>query len=167
MEQKNLDIYGHAALPWSRAEEALAAVEGEDITHFLATVRPDGRPHVAGVGALWVDGKFYFVSGAGTRKSRNLAARPDCVISVKLPGLDLVVEGSASKVTDAATLQRLAERYAAQGWPASVKDGAFTAPYSAPSAGPPPWDLYEFTPQTAFGVAGAEPYGATRWRFQT
>jgi hypothetical protein len=167
MDQKNLDIYGHAALPWSRAEEALAAVEGEDITHFLATVRPDGRPHVAGVGALWVDGKFYFVSGAGTRKSRNLAARPDCVISVKLPGLDLVVEGSASKVTDAATLQRLAERYAAQGWPASVKDGAFTAPYSAPSAGPPPWDLYEFTPQTAFGVAGAEPYGATRWRFQT
>jgi pyridoxamine 5'-phosphate oxidase-like protein len=166
MEQKNLDIYGHAALPWSRAEEALAAVEGEDITHFLATVRPDGRPHVAGVGALWVDGKFYFVSGAGTRKSRNLAERPDCVISVKLPGVDLVVEGSAGKVTDAATLQRLAERYAAQGWPATVKDGAFTAPYSAPSAGPPPWDLYEFTPQTAFGVAGAEPYGATRWRFQ-
>ena len=167
MEQKNLDIYGHAAIPWSRAEEALAAVEGEDITHFLATVRPDGRPHVAGVGALWVDGRFYLVSGAGTRKSRNLAARPDCVISVKLPGLDLVVEGSATKVTDATTLQRLAERYAAQGWPATVKDGAFTAPYSAPSAGPPPWDLYEFTPQTAFGVAGAEPYGATRWRFQT
>ena len=167
MDQKNLDIYGRASLPWSRAEEALAAVEGEDITHFLATVRPDGRPHVAGVGALWVDGKFYFVSGAGTRKSRNLAERPDCVISVKLPGVDLVVEGSAGKVTDAATLQRLAERYAAQGWPATVKDGAFTAPYSAPSAGPPPWDLYEFTPQTAFGVAGAEPYGATRWRFQT
>ena len=47
-----------------------------------------------------------------------------------------------------------------------VKDGAFTAPYSAPSAGPPPWDLYEFTPTTAFGVATAEPFGATRWRFQ-
>jgi hypothetical protein len=167
MDQTNLDIYGHAALPWSRAEEALAAAEGQDITHFLATVRPDGRPHLAGVGALWVDGKFYFVSGAGTRKSRNLAERADCVISVKLPGLDLVVEGSARKVTDGETLQRLAERYAAQGWPATVKDGAFTAPYSAPSAGPPPWDLYEFTPETAFGVAGAEPYGATRWRFQS
>ena len=167
MDQTNLDIYGHAALPWSRAEEALAAAEGQDITHFLATIRPDGRPHVAGVGALWVDGKFYFVSGAGTRKSRNIAERPDCVLSVKLPGLDLVVEGTAEKVTDAATLERLAKRYDAQGWPATVKDGAFTAPYSAPSAGPPPWDLYEFTPQTAFGVAGAEPYGATRWRFQS
>ncbi len=166
METTNLDIYGHPPLPWSRAERALEAAVGQDITHFLATVRPDGRPHLAGVGALWVDGKYYFVSGARTRKSRNLAERPDCVISVKLTGLDLVVEGSAAKVTDDATLQRLAELYDAQGWPATVKDGAFTAPYSAPSAGPPPWNLYEFTPRTAFGVAGAEPHGATRWTFR-
>ncbi len=34
-----------------------------------------------------------------------------------------------------------------------------------PSAGPPPWDLYSATPITIFGVATAEPYGATRWRF--
>jgi hypothetical protein len=89
------------------------------------------------------------------------------VISGILPDLDLVVEGAATKVTDEPTLQRLAELYDAQGWPATVKDGALTAPYSAPSAGPPPWDLYEFTPTTAFGVATAEPYGATRWHFQT
>ncbi len=166
MDQTNLDIYGHPPIPWSRAEEQLEAPSARNDATFLATVRPDGRPHVAGIGALWVDGKFYFVSGAGTRKSRNLAERADCVISVNLPDLDLVVEGAATKVTDEPTLQRLAERYDAQGWPATVEDGAFTAPYSAPSAGPPPWDLYEFTPTTAFGVAGAEPYGATRWRFQ-
>jgi hypothetical protein len=168
MDQTNLDIYGHPPIPWSRAEHQLAAAVGESAAHFfLATVRPDGRPHVAGIGALWVDGKFYFVSGAGTRKSKNLAERADCVISGNLPDLDLVVEGVATKVTDAPTLQRLAKLYDAQGWPATVKDGAFTAPYSAPSAGPPPWDLYEFTPRTAFGVASAEPHGATRWRFQT
>ena len=56
--------------------------------------------------------------------------------------------------------------YASQGWPASVSDGAITAPYSALSAGPPPWALYEVTPDTAFAGAGAEPYGATRWRFE-
>ena len=167
MNQTNLDIYGHPPLPWSRAEHQLELPAGENVTHFLATVRPDGRPHVAGVGALWVDGKFYFVSGPGTRKSRNLAERAECAISVNLPDLDLVVEGTATKVTDGPTLQRLAERYDAQGWPATVKDGALTAPFSAPSAGPPPWDLHEFTPRTAFGVATAEPYGATRWRFQT
>jgi hypothetical protein len=62
-------------------------------------------------------------------------------------------------------LARLAERYAALGWPATVDKGAFTAPYSAPSAGPPPWNLYVITPVTAFGVAPAEPHGATRWQF--
>ena len=166
MDQTNLDIYGHPLIPWSRAKRQLEA-PGPDTRHYLATVRPDGRPHVAGIGALWVDGKFYFVSGPGTRKSQNLTGRADCVITVPLPDLDLVVEGTATKVTDEPTLQRLAERYDAQGWPATVKDGAFTAPYSAPSAGPPPWNLYEFTPRTAFGVATAEPHGATRWDFGT
>jgi Pyridoxamine 5'-phosphate oxidase len=166
MDQTNLDIYGHPPIPWSRAEKQLEASVGSMESHFfLATVRPDGRPHVAGVGALWVDGKFYIVSGARTRKSRNLAERADCVISVNLPDLDLVVEGTAEKVTDEPTLQRLAKLYDAQGWPVTAENGAFTAPYSAPSAGPPPWDLYAFTPRTAFGVATAEPHGATRWDF--
>jgi hypothetical protein len=115
---------------------------------------------------MWVDGRFYFTSGPGTRKSRNLAERTDCAISVALPDLDLVVEGTATNVTDDPTLQRLAGLYDAQGWPATVQDGALTAPYSAPSAGPPPWNLYELRPTTAFGVATAEPHGATRWRFR-
>jgi hypothetical protein len=117
------------------------------------------------VGALWVDGKFYFTSGPGTQKSRNLAANPNCALSMALPGLDLAVEGRAAKVTDQATLERLAQLYAAQGWPARAIDGALTAEYSAPSAGPPPWHLYVVAAQVAFGVATEKPYGATRWRF--
>jgi hypothetical protein len=159
----NLDIYGNAPIPWSRALEQLEAGKGG--TWWLATTQPDGRPHLTGIGALWVDGKVYIVSGATTRKSQNLSASPSCALSVSLPGLDLVIEGKAVKVTDEPTLVRLAARYAAQGWPARVENGAFTAPYSAPSAGPPPWELYEIAPATAFGVAGAEPWGATRWRF--
>lgn len=163
-KSKNLDIYGSEPIPWSRALAQLDAGGGRG-TYWLATTRPDGRPHIAGFGGLWVDGKVYLVSGAATRKSRNLSANPNCAVSVSLPGLDLVIEGTVARVTDEATLVRLAERYAAQGWPATVADGALTAPYSAPSAGPPPWDLYAITPVTAFGVASAEPYGATRWRF--
>ena len=169
MEQKNLDIYGSKPIPWSRALQALGAPAtkpGEaPTTYWLATVRPDQRPHVAGVGALWVDDRFYFTSGAGTRKSRNLAENPNCVISVSLSGLDLVVEGTARLVSDEPTLRRLAELYAAQGWPASVSDGALTAEYSAPSAGPPPWNLYVLRATMAFGVATADPSGATRWIF--
>ena len=79
--------------------------------------------------------------------------------------MDLVIEGTVERVTDDATLHRLAKRYADTGWPAKVQEGAFTYDYSAPSAGPPPWYLYEMTPVQAFGVASAEPHGATRWRF--
>ena len=167
MEEKNLDIYGDPPIPWSRALEQLEAAPATQSprTTWLSTVRPDGRPHLAGIGALWVDGKFYFTSGPGTRKSRNLAANPNCALSMALPGLDLVVEGRATKVADQPTLERLAERYAAQGWPARASEGAITAEFSAPSAGPPPWHLYVVTPIRAFGVATAKPYGATRWRF--
>src|SRR2546428_5095691 len=125
MDQKNLDIYGSKPIPWSRGLKDLEAAStkpsGEPAAHktyWLATIRPDERPHVAGVGALWVDGRFYFTSGPGTRKSRNLAENPNCVISVALSGLDLVVEGSAHLVTDEPPRRRLAEPYAALGWPA-------------------------------------------------
>ena len=165
METKNLDIYGDPPIPWSRALELLEAAPPTQAprTTWLSTVHPDGRPHVASVGALWVNGNFYFVSGPGTQKSRNLAANPSCALSLALPGLDLVIEGRAAKVTDQPTLERLAERYAAQGWPARASDGALTAEYSAPSAGPPPWHLYVVTALVAFGVATEKPYGATRW----
>lgn len=166
MNQKNLaDLYGLALISWSRALEALESAEPRTQTPFLATTRPDGRPHVAAVGALWDGGKVYFVSGSGTRKSRNLAQNANCVISMSLIGIDLVIEGTAAQVTDEQTLERMAKRYADQGWPAVVKDGAFTYDYSAPSAGPPPWALYALTPTTVFGVLTVEPGGATRWRF--
>src|SRR4051812_24610328 len=71
---RNLDQYGHDALPWSRPRDVLAAdTPGADLTFFVSTVRPDGRPHSAGVGAIWVDDALYFVGGPGTRRSRNLA----------------------------------------------------------------------------------------------
>src|SRR6266550_519993 len=77
VKQKNLDIYGDKPIPWSRALEQLDA--GAPGTYWLATTRPDGRPHVAAVGALWIDGRIYFVTGAGTRKGRNLAQNASCV----------------------------------------------------------------------------------------
>jgi hypothetical protein len=162
----NLDRYGSAALPWSRAHDVLVAdTPTGGLTFFVATVRPDGRPHSAGVGALWSEDVLYFVGGPGTRRSRNLAANPACSISVRLNGVDLVLEGEAHRVTDAATLERVAAVYRRGSWPVTVDGDAFTAPYSAPSAGPAPWHLYRLTLHTAFGVATAEPSGAARWDF--
>jgi hypothetical protein len=164
VEVTNLDRYGDPPLEWSRVSEALTTGPASG-TFFLGTTRPDGRPHTAGVGAAWLDGDLFVVSGPGTRKSRNLAANPACTISASCPGIDVVVEGAAVRVTDQETLERLAKHYRENGWPAEVKGDAFTAPFSAPSAGPPPWYLYSVNYHTAFAVASAPPSGATRWRF--
>jgi hypothetical protein len=167
VEVTNLDIYGSPALLWSRPHDLLAAGANQaDIAFFLGTSRPDGRPHAAGIGALWLAGDLYLTSGPATRKARNLASNSACTISCRLEGIDLVLEGNATRVIDPAMLEQVARLYRAGGWPAEVQGDAFTAPYSAPSAGPPPWHLYRFTFHTAFGTATAEPYGATRWRFE-
>ena len=170
IEVTNLDRYGSPALSWSRPRDLLAAppnpdTPGGDRPSFLGTSRPDGRPHAAGIGALWHEGDLYFTSGPGTRKARILAANPACTISMSLEGIDLVFEGDAARVTDNKTLEAVADLYRQGGWPAAVEGDAFTAPFSAPSAGPPPWHLYRIVFHTVFGVATAEPNGATRWRF--
>lgn len=164
-ETTNLDIYGNPPLAWSRVVKVLSGAPTDDLTHFVGTVRPDGRPHVAGVGGLYLDGDLYFVAGPGTRRARNLAANPSCTIAVRMEGMDLTFEGEAVRVTDREILERAAAKFREGGWTAEVEGDALTAPFSAPSAGPPPWHLYRFTFHTVFGVAGAEPHGATRWRF--
>ena len=167
VEVTNLDRYGCPALPWSRPRDLLAAGPPQPGTTFvLGTSRPDGRPHAAAIATFWRDGDLYFTSGPGTRKARNLAANRTCTISAGLDGIDLILEGEATRVTDRPTLEEVAGQARAGGWPAEVQGDAFTAPFSAPSAGPPPWHLYRFTFHTAFGVATAEPHGATRWRFE-
>ena len=165
-ETKNLDGYGFPPLPWRRPHGLLAPGPADSrSTFFLATVRPNGHAHSAGVGVRWHDGDLYFNSGPGTRKAKNLEADPACVLSASLPGLDLVLEGEATKVDDGALMESVAAKFREVGWPVEVKDGRLTAPFSAPSAGPPPWDFYRFRFHTVTGVATEEPYGATRWLF--
>jgi hypothetical protein len=164
----NLDQYGHDPMPWSAVAERLdtATTAGEDIFTVLGTVKPDGRPHAAPVGAMWIDGAWYVVSGPGTQKARNLADNPACTLSARIPGADLVFSGEAHRVTDADELKHVAEAYRRGGWPAEVKGDAFTAPYSAPSAGPAPWNLYRIASDQAVAVATGESLnGATKWTF--
>jgi Pyridoxamine 5'-phosphate oxidase len=52
------------------------------------------------VGALWVDGTFWFETGETTRKGRNLARDPRCTMSVATAEFDVVVEGSAGVIDD-------------------------------------------------------------------
>jgi PPOX class probable F420-dependent enzyme len=176
MDTINLaDLYGTPAIDWAtietKLERGITQAPGTGgpnrFTCWLATINPDGSPHVTGVGALWVDGTWWFETGGHTRKGRNVARDPRCTLSVATHEFDLVVEGDAHRVTDPATVAAMAERWAAGGWPASVDDSgiALTAEYSAPSAGPPPWFVYRITPRSATALLTVDPGGATRWRF--
>jgi len=178
MKATNLaDLYQTPLLDWARIEDRLRAgvSQAPDTggpnrhTCWLATTNPDGSPHVTGIGALWAEGCFWFETGQATRKGRNLARDPRCALSVATQEFDLVVEGAATLVTDAAVVAEMAERWVAQGWPARVDATglALTAEYSAPSAGPPPWHVYRLAPRTATAVATVTPGGATRWRFRS
>jgi hypothetical protein len=165
--ETSIDGYGGKFTSWADAEQRIKDNPGmPGMSYFLATVDPAGTPHNVPVGLLWADGAFWFSSGPGTRKSRNIAHDPHVVVTAGLPGLDLVVEGTAAKVTDDATLTKIAGVFGDHGWGPTVRDGAFYHEFSAPSAGPPPWELYRVTPTRAFGLGTDEPYGATRWTFE-
>ncbi|WP_433722677.1 pyridoxamine 5'-phosphate oxidase family protein [Nocardia sp. CA-129566] len=176
MDATNLaDLYELPPLAWADIRKRLdVGVEQRPgsggpgrHTCWLTTINPDGSPHVTAVGALWVEGTFWFVTGARTRKGRNLARDPRCSMCVSTDEFDLVIDGTASQVIDSALVADMAQRYVGEGWPARVDDTgqALTAAYSAPSAGPPPWHVYRVTARTATALSTVEPGGATRWRF--
>lgn len=82
MKATNLaEMYQLPLLDWASIETRLGAgvsqapgTGGPDRhTCWLATINPDGSPHVTGVGALWADGCWWFETGKGTRKGKNLA----------------------------------------------------------------------------------------------
>jgi general stress protein 26 len=153
------------AAAWEDARERLARAE----LYWISTVRPDGRPHVTPLIAVWADGALCFCTGEAERKARNLAANPHVVLTTGSnsmgDGLDLVVEGKAVNVTDEVRLRRLAdawvEKYGEE-WRFDVRDGAFRH-----SQGDERGKVlvFEVVPTTAFGFGKGETFSQTRWRF--
>ncbi len=90
-------------LPWSFVEERMIAARN----YWVATVLPTGGPHLTPVWGLWVEGVFYFGSGAQTRKARNLAANPNVAVHPESDDV-VIIEGVAETLTDPDP--RLAER---------------------------------------------------------
>jgi hypothetical protein len=170
--ERNLDGYGAPTIEWARVKALLetqltqAPETGGPQRHtvWLTTINPDGSPHVMPVGVMQHGGSWYFTSGPGTRKSRNLARDARCVVSVATDPFDLVIEGAAERVTDASEITSVAESFAREGWPAEAAGDAVTAEFSAPSAGPAPWYLYRVKPSTVFALGTSEPFGATKFQ---
>jgi general stress protein 26 len=113
---------------WQQTVEALESAE----MFWISTVRSDGRPHVTPLVAVWLDGALHFCTGAAEQKALNIRENPHVALTTGCDewdeGLDVVVEGEASRVTDDAVLARLAEAWARKWdgrWRFRVRDGAF------------------------------------------
>jgi hypothetical protein len=90
---------GSGLLPWSWAQERLRASHD----YWIATVWPDGRPHVMPVWGAWaIDGEdtLWFSSSPESRKVRNIEAQPRCVATTDDPLEPVVLDGVADRVTD-------------------------------------------------------------------
>jgi PPOX class probable F420-dependent enzyme len=176
MRVKNLaDLYHLPLVEWSAVTTRLDANVSQAPgtggpnrhTYWLATINPDGSPHVNGIGGLWAQDAFWFQTGDGTRKARNLARDPRCTASVATEEFDVVLEGTASLVTDEDTVSWFAQWCQNDGWPAhpDASGIALTAQYSAPSAGPPPWHVYKMTLRSAMALSVTGDGGATKFDF--
>jgi nitroimidazol reductase NimA-like FMN-containing flavoprotein (pyridoxamine 5'-phosphate oxidase superfamily) len=98
---------GKGLLPWSWATELLTNAH----SYWVATTRPDGRPHVMPVWGIWLDDAFCFSTGQQSRKARNLGANPRCVIGCEIADDQIVVEGIVALVADPALSKRFADAY--------------------------------------------------------
>jgi PPOX class probable F420-dependent enzyme len=143
---------GRGLLPWSWAEERLVASHN----YWVATVRPDGRPHVMPVEGSWHDQSLWFTSSVRSRKARNLRADPWCVVTTDNPVEPVVLEGVAEVVRDpgaiAALVSRLNDKYAAE----------LTVAFLDPDVNA----TYRVRPHWVFSLDDKEFTGTpTRWEF--
>jgi general stress protein 26 len=148
--------------PWSAAEQALRDAE----LYWLTTVRADGRPHVTPLIGIRHDGAQHFTTGLGEQKARNLEHHAEVALTTGTntwaQGLDVVVEGTAVRVTDRATLQELADAYVAkygEVWRFQVGEDAFLGAGSEDPAA-----VFRIEPAKVIAFA-KDPHAQTTFRF--
>lgn len=143
---------GTGLLPWSWAEERLRTSHD----YWVATVWPDGRPHLMPVWAVWHDGSLWFSSSKASRKAANLAARPRCTIATDNALEPVVIEGDAQVVSDHPSLQLVLH----------LENTKYHTDYSIEMLDPAVNVCLRVRPQWAFGLAEDDFTGSpTRWVF--
>ncbi len=162
VERPQVPSYGipetlEGTLPWAWAEARLTAAD----TYWVATTRPDGRPHAMPIWAAWCAGRLWFEGGRQTRRARNLEANPAVSVGIELPGDGAVIlEGTCVRhdAPPAGLASLLVAAFAKYAAPprAYVVD---PASWSSPDGG-----IWEVTPRLVFGWSSF-PTDATRWRF--
>jgi hypothetical protein len=140
---------GTGLLPWSWAEQRLTGSRN----YWVASLWPDGRPHSMPVWGVWDGDALWFSSGRRSRKARNLAGDPRCVVTTEDANEPVVIEGSADVVHDRDRIAGVAELM-------NGKYGGITVDFLAANA------TIRVQPRWAFGIAHDDFIGSpTRWSF--
>lgn len=153
------------ATEWAEARRQLDSAE----IFWLSTVRPDGRLHVTPLIAAWHDGALYFSTGPAEQKAKNLAHDPHCALTTGqnalTEGLDIIVEGTAEPVTDAAVREEvIAAHEAKYGQHMTSAEGTFHGMGDGIRKGDVV--LYGVAPEAAYGFGrDGGVYSHTRWTF--
>lgn len=151
---------------WAAALEQLRVAD----TYWLSTVRPDGRPHVTPLIAVWHAEALWFATGPDERKARNLAENASCILTTGCSdlaegALDIVLEGRAEQVTDEAALEPVADAFAVKyrtgPWDFEARDGAFVDRYSGGRA-----IVFRVRPVRGLGFRKGDHFSQTTWRFR-
>lgn len=159
--QQRYSSVGAEAASWSAGRKQLATAE----VYWIATVHPDGHPHVTPIIGIWLDDAFHFSTGPDERKARNLARNGHCTTTTTAgnamsSGFDVVAEGHFQRVHDPAVLQCLVEAYASKyGWGFAVDGRTFRNERGDEAL------VVAVAPATAYGYGREGWYTATQWRF--
>jgi hypothetical protein len=144
---------GTGLLPWSWAEERLIASRN----YWVVSRWPDGRPHAMPVWGIWHEDAFWFSSSKPSRKSKNLAADPRCVVTTEDADNPVVVEGMAELIAgpdDLATLLAL-------------ENSKYSTDYGIEMLDPVANSAFRVRPLWAFGLQAGDFTGSpTRWDFE-
>lgn len=134
-------------LPWKWAEQRLK----KSHNYWITTAGPDGSPHTMVVWGMWIEGGFYFSTGKGSRKARNLAQNPHCVVSTERADEAVIVEGEAGLTKDSPAIKFFSQYEKKYKWDMSQMQDE---------------PIYRVTPHKAFGLYEKKfQVSATRWKF--
>jgi PPOX class probable F420-dependent enzyme len=141
---------GTGLLPWSWAEERLTRSHD----YWVATVWPNGRPHVTPVWGVWLDGAVWFSCSPGSRKTRNLTAEPRCTVTTDNALEPVVVDGEAELVAGVDAIRPFADASRAK-----YGDDVTLDFYAANAT-------FRVRPSSVFALTEDDFTGSpTRWRF--
>lgn len=141
-------------LPWSWARERLEQAP----VYWVATTRPDGRPHVMPTWGAWVADRLYVEGSSQTRRARNIARNPEVVAHVERGDDAVIVEGRAER------MRELDDAFAARVLGGFAKYRASHG-YQAEAASWREGGLWEIRPRLVFGWSQF-PRDTTRWHFE-